>query len=133
MSKVSPYTLEKLKELREFVAKAKPAQFDMSTYLTVRGVLKHEGCDIPDTLCGSAVCLAGAAAFLSKDRSFSSISNVAKRYLGLDIRQAHYMFRGCWSINGLNATKEEAVQYLDDCIAKRTIYPNGEGFSDATS
>ncbi len=88
--------------------------------------------------CQSSVCIAGdtvlkwgpddlyvcdSKGVLASDPSnVLAIHNIAAKLLGLTSTQANYMFLGEWSCKAVQASREEAIEYLTAAIAEKNIF-----------
>lgn len=113
---------EAIQQLRDRIAEEPSYNFDM------RWWFGGHRCTYSDRLrmCGTAACLAGHTILMcGKDPvpliEDGDISKKAACVLGISEADGYHMFSGGWSRKGLNATKEEALRYLDNCLKHDTV------------
>lgn len=72
--------------------------------------------------CGTAGCLAGHVVIMDQAMT-EGISDYAQETLGLEDREAQYMFLGNWSRAGLTGiTIEETIDYLKRVVERGTVF-----------
>jgi hypothetical protein len=76
--------------------------------------------------CGTAGCLAGSWYIMLKQQGERIIDSVEFQFMGdfdLDDEEASYITTGGWSSHGLEATLDEAIDYLTLSLTRDLLVP----------